>query len=170
MPRESSTKRRSVPSRISAPVPFLLHILDVVDQQDVPRIFQRGQRKAGICRVQPQNGPPIQQRSGQHCLSEAAGCAEKEHPAAFPEGLKRPCGRRLDDDGTFVGHGLPSLRQRGIVPRGTPWDSEGTLAVINLCPINFFSFYYSKVLEKCKSVQSMRRDALCSCRCTMHRC
>ena len=57
----------------------------------------------------------------------------------------------------------PPLRQRGIVPRGSPWDSEGTLAVINLCPINFFSFYCSKVLEKCKSIQSMRRDALYSC-------
>ena len=145
-------------------------ILNVVDQQDVPRIFWRGQRKAGICRVQPQNGPPIQQCIGQRRLSKAAGCAEKEDPAALPKSLKRLCGRRLDDDGTFVGHGLPPLRQRGIVPRGTPWDSEGTLAVINLCPINFFSFYCSKVLEKCKSVQSMRRDALCSCRCTMRRC
>ena len=67
--------------------------------------------------------------------------------AAFPKGLKRLCGRRLDDDGTFVGHGLPSLRQRGIVPRGSPWDSEGTLAVINLCPINFFRFIIPKSLK-----------------------
>ena len=63
-------------------------ILNVVDQQDVPRIFQRGQRKAGICRVQPQNGTPVQQCIGQHCLSEAAGCADKEHSAALDETVK----------------------------------------------------------------------------------
>ena len=45
---------------------------------------------------------------------------------------------------------FPPCGRDGVVPRGT-------LAVISLCPINYFLLYCSKALEKCKSSQSMRR-------------
>ena len=100
------------------PVPLLLHTLEVVDQQGVPRILRGGQRKAGGPRIQTQNGAPVQQGVGQCRLSEAAGGAEEQNSAALPEGVKRLCGRRLDDDGVFIGHGHPSLRQRRNRPTG----------------------------------------------------
>ena len=160
MPRESSTKRRSVLSRISAHRACQSRSSCIRCSSSISRMSHASSREGS---AKPASAAFSRRTSRPSNSVSASAVFPKPHGAlkksTLPR-LRKVSNACVTEDLTIMAllsvTGFPPCGRDGIVPRGTPWDSEGTLAVINLCPIDFF-FYCTKVIEKSKSVQSRRR-------------
>ncbi len=116
------------------PVVLVLHILQVVEQQNAPPAVGRREREALVTGGQVQNILPAQQSLGERGLTEAAGGAEKENAPSGHEALKAFRDGGFNDDLRLVSS---SVKHNGMV-------------LSRIAPL-----YTLK--RKCKSYRSMRK-------------
>ena len=117
------------------PVVLVLHILQVVEQQNAPPAVGRREREALVTGGQVQNILPAQQSLGERGLTEAAGGAEKENAPSGHEVFKAFRDGGFNDDLRLVSS---SVKHNGMV-------------LSRIAPL-----YTLK--RKCKSYRSMRKQ------------
>lgn len=117
------------------PVVLVLHILQVVEQQNAPPAVGRREREALVAGGQVQNILPAQQSLGERGLTEAAGGAEKENTPSGHEAFKAFRDGGFNDD---LRHVSSSVRYSGMV-------------LSRVAPLYTLE-------RKCKSYQSMRKQ------------
>ena len=117
------------------PVVLVLHILQVVEQQNAPPAVGRREREALVTGGQVQNILPAQQSLGERGLAEAAGGAEKENAPSGHEAFKAFRDGGFNGDLRLVSS---SVKHNGMV-------------LSRIAPL-----YTLK--RKCKSYRSMRKQ------------
>ena len=117
------------------PVVLVLHILQVIKQQNAPPAVDRREREALVTGGQVQNILPAQQSLGERGLAEAAGGAEKENAPSGHEAFKAFRDGGFNGDLRLVSS---SVKHNGMV-------------LSRIAPL-----YTLK--RKCKSYRSMRKQ------------
>lgn len=117
------------------PVVLVLHILQVIKQQNAPPVVDRREREALVAGGQVQNILPAQQSLGERGLTEAAGGAEKENAPSGHEAFKAFRDGGFNGDLRLVSS---SVKHNGMV-------------LSRIAPL-----YTLK--RKCKSYRSMRKQ------------
>ena len=117
------------------PVVLVLHILQVIKQQNAPPAVDRREREALVTGGQVQNILPAQQSLGERGLTEAAGGAEKENAPSGHEALKAFRDGGFNGDLRLVSS---SVKHNGMV-------------LSRIAPLHTLK-------RKCKSYRSMRKQ------------